>query len=271
MLNLCQGERLDRAGMLLLRFEGNPNSKEARKRYGKIKRFLDQTFEYHLGVLEFGLESHVHIHLLVFARDEITSGFCKAAYTQFMAGRHGFWADLMEPDEEDAWLKRLPSYFNPNAHLCDVREQLNRRITKHGFRPVRLPDIAPLIKKPEAVAVYLTKELWTPSSDFFKFVKGTRMIILPRGVPKPVRREFCWHSRRARSHRQKNALVAEYLGLDEVTVKERFGRRDWMKGLGFLRSAIEKEQPFWPEYYHPEFDPAEYCRFLVHWHRLYLK
>ena len=274
ILSASVRENLNRSGTLLLRPDENfePkrtwNSKEVRIAYGKSKWILDLLFEHHCGALEFGEKGRLHIHLFVLARENIEAGFCKAAYTKFMAGSSGFWDGLMEPAEEAEWLKKLPTFFNPNAHLQQIRERLNRVITKHGFKPVRVQDLAPLVKPPEAIAHYITKQLWTPSSDYPRFIKGTRMIILPKSFPKPVTRSFSWARGRGKTHRQKVGLIASYFSLDEQSIKVRFGKRNWMKVVGFLIASVQKQNPGWPEYRHPEFEPAEHCRFLVEWNRL---
>ena len=261
--NICKCEPSECAGSLLLRFKGSPNSKEARESYGKIKRLLDELFKYHCGVLEFGANCQLHIHLIFIARDDIKSGFKDSFYQQYMFARKGFADGIYSPDQKKYCLKVLPKLLNPNQHLQELREKLNSRIMKFGFKAVRTTDIAPLVKDPVASANYITKQLWQPSTDFSNFVKHTRMIILPRSVPKPITRSFMWVGGKARKFRKKVALIAEYLGLDEITIKTRFGKSDWMDKIGFLMAKIQIENRLWPDYNPLGFDPAQYCRELV--------
>ncbi len=251
--------------MLLLRLTGEVSSAAARKRFGKITYTLNKLFKYHCGALEFGRDGRLHIHLLVVAQNDIASGFDRTAYRQFCLLQKGELNSCFSPEERAAYRRELPAKFNPNENLRRIREQLNTRFANgsHGFKEVRIQDLAPIIENAEAVSNYLTADLYKRSSDFQRYVKRTRMIVLPRKVPRKMNRSFSWNNRRGKLHRKKVGTIAGYLGLDRDGLKVRFGTRDWMKKVGALIGLIEQAQPLWPDMFPYHFDPVVFCLNVV--------
>jgi hypothetical protein len=250
---------LEQQGMLLLGARTGAGSESVRKGYETAKYVLRELFEHHCGAIEFG-SFNIHIHLYVVTKKDIRTGFHFMAYTQYVAGKRGLWKGLMTPAEESLHLNRLLQSFNPNDELQRIVKRLNSLIDGYGFLPVRVQDLAPLMGESAAAAKYITKQLSKRSSDFPGYVKGTHLPILPLDTPRMHKGPFSWRSGSAADFRKKVATVAGYLEVDYDGLVILFGKRNWMKRIGALISAMEQRNPDWPDYVQPNFDAAAACR-----------
>lgn len=259
MIGLVPVEELNRAGTLLLRPADELDLEAVRNNFTKITKVLCEVFEHHIGAFEFSPDGYLHAHLFVVARANIEEGFNKVAYKQFCGFKRWGRPSGMGEEEYRLELKEVQSEFAPNEHLQWIRTRLNKIVPKHGFKPVRVADLAPLLEKPAAIAHYIVAGLYIDPTRYKRYVKGRQMVIRPKNLPSPVMGPFSWVGGRSREWRRKNTILAGYLGLDATGFVAQFGR-GWCDVLTTLRRRIEVINPRWPGYQAPGFDEARYFR-----------